>query len=82
MNKASREEAYKAVDSEREYQQTLTRHDVKFQQPMEHLAIIKRIVRDMEDHWYDKAGQPPMDFMRKIAAVAVRCMEQHGAPHR
>lgn len=49
---------------------------------MEHLAIIRRICRDMEDHWYDKPGQPPMDYMRKIAGVAVRCMEQHGAPLR
>lgn len=80
MNKATRQEVYAAIDSERDYHTTLARNDVKFQQPMEQLAIIRRIVRDMEDHWYDKPGQPPMDFMRKIAGVAVRCMEQHGAP--
>lgn len=78
----NRTEVYAAIDSERQYQQQLARNDVKEQNPMEHLAIIRRICRDMEDHWYDKPGQPPMDYMRKIAGVAVRCMEQHGAPLR
>lgn len=49
---------------------------------MEHLAIIRRICCDLEDVWYETASQPPLDFMRKIAGVAVRAMEQHGAPTR
>ena len=73
---------YDAIDSERTYQDNLARNDVKEQTPMEHLSIIRRICRDMEDAWYDKSGQPSMDYMRKIAGVAVRCMEQHGAPVR
>ena len=79
---ASRADVYDAIDSEREYQGSLPRNDVKNQTPMEHLAIIERVVGDMKDAWYDNPGQPPMDYMRKIAAVAVRCMEQHGAPRR
>jgi hypothetical protein len=75
-----RSEVYKAIDSERDYQDALARNDVKEQTPMEHLAIIQEICQRMQAHWYDVAGQPPMDFMRKIAATAVRCMEQHGAP--
>lgn len=82
MPTATREEVYVAIDSERDYQETLPRNDVKKQTPMEHLAIIRRICRDLEDAWYDTAGQPPLDYMRKIAGVAVRCMEQHGAPLR
>lgn len=79
---ATRAAVYDAIDSERNYQDNLARNDVKQQRPMEHLAIIQRICRDMEDAWYDKPGQPRMDFMRKIAGVAVRCMEQHDAPRR
>lgn len=79
---ATRQEVYAAIDSERAYQEFLSRNAVKFQQPMEQLAIIRRICRDMEDAWYENPGQPEMDFMRKIAATAVRCMEQHGAPVR
>lgn len=80
--KATRQEVYAAIDTERDYQETLPRNDVKQQTQMEHLAIIERICRDMNNAWYDKAGQPSLDFMRKIAGVAVRCMEQHGAPRR
>jgi hypothetical protein len=79
---ATRQEVFAAIDSEREYQTKLKRNKVKRQTQMEHLAIIRRICRDLEDAWYDTAGQPPLDYMRKIAGVAVRCMEEHGAPHR
>lgn len=84
-----RAEVYAAIDSEREYQLGLTRKGVATQMsqgivtpPMAHLAIIRRIIRDMEDAYYDNAGPADMSFMRKIAAVAVRSMESHGAPHR
>lgn len=79
---SSREEVYAAIDTEREYQNLLPRNTEKFQEPLEHLTIIKRIVRDMEDAWYDNPGPADMNFMRKIAGVAVRAMEQHGALER
>jgi hypothetical protein len=79
---ATRAEVYAAIDSEREYQKNLARNDVKDQTQMEHLALIRKVVRDIEDHWYNVAGFPPLDYMRKIAGIAVRCMEQYGAPLR
>lgn len=79
---ATRQEVYAAIDSERNYQDQLPRNDMKEQAQLEQLTIIKRIVRDIEDWFYEQPGLPPMDFMRKIAAVAVRSMEQHGAPKR
>ncbi len=79
---STRAEVYLAVDSERKYQEGLPRNTEKFQEPLEHLTIIKRIVRDMEDSWYDNPGKADLNFMRKIAGVAVRAMEQHGAPLR
>ena len=78
----SRQDVYTAIDTERAYQEALPRNTEKTQVPLEHLTIIKRIVRDMEDSWYDKPGKADMNFMRKIAGVAVRAMEQHGAPVR
>lgn len=77
-----RKDVYKLIDSERSYQDSLPRNTEKFQEPLEHLTIIRRIVRDMEDSWYDNPGKANMTFMRKIAGVAVRAMEQHGAPSR
>jgi hypothetical protein len=79
---ATRTEVYAAIDSERAYQATLERNQIKVQRPMEQLALISKLVRDAEDHWYSKAGELPMDFARKIGAMAVRMMEEHGAPMR
>jgi hypothetical protein len=78
----TRAEVYKAVDSERNYQDQLARNNVPEQTQLEHLTVIRRIVRDIEDAWYENPGHPPLDYMRKIAAVAVKAMEQHGAPTR
>lgn len=80
--KVSRQEVYEAIDSERAYQEQLERNDATDQRPMEQIALIRRVLRDMEDAWYDNAGDADMNFMRKIAGIAVRCMEQHGAPLR
>ena len=84
-----RTDVYSAVDSERDYQDTLIRNGIPTEltqgailTPMEQLAVIRRIVRDMENHWYSVSGPVSMDYMRKIAAVAVRTMEQFGAPYR
>jgi hypothetical protein len=78
----NRSEVYHAIDTERDYQESLARHTVKDQSPMEHLAIIEVIAARMKQDFYYEAGQPAGDYMRKIAAVAVYCMEQHGAINR
>lgn len=79
---AAREAAYAAIDSERDYQAVLERNEVKQQRPMEQLALVSKIIRDAEDHWYSQPGQLPMDFARKIGGVATRMLEEHGAPLR
>lgn len=73
-----RNRVYSAINTEREYQQNLARNNVKRQTPMEHLALIEKVCRDMTDDWYNNPGQPRIAHMRKIAAIAVRCMEEHG----
>lgn len=79
---ATRQEVYAAIDSEREYQNTLARNDVKNQTPMEQAALIRFLLTELDRMWYQNPGYPPMDIFRKIAGVAVRSMEEHGAPKR
>ena len=91
--KATRSEVYSAINTERNYQDTLSRKGIKsgmaaghVASPASHAAVIRRILRDFEDYHYDNSSLDPnyntMQFFRKIAATAVRAMEQHGAPHR
>lgn len=78
----SRAEVYAAIDTERAYQSTLERNVVKPARPMEQLAIIRHLLTEIDAEWYSQPGQPSMDSVRKIAAMAVRIMEEHGAPQR
>lgn len=80
--KTKRSIVYRAIDSERDYQENLARNEVKFQNPLEQLALIDVLSAKMKEEFYNKPGQPSTDFMRKIAGVAVRCMEQHGVAER
>jgi hypothetical protein len=80
--KWSRGDVYVAINSEREYQEQLSRNDVTDQRPLEQLALIEHVILEAKAKWYTEPGLFDMNYMRKIAAIAVRCMEQHGAPLR
>lgn len=82
-----REAAFGAIDSERDYQDALSRNVVNREDqegfsPMSNLCIIEELCAQMKSDFYKKPGHPSMDYMRKIAATAVRTMESFGAPLR
>ena len=79
---ASREAVYSAIDSERDYQEQLARNDVVDQRPLEQLALVEHVIIQAKADWYNKPGSFDMNYFRKIAGIAVRAMEQHGAPYR
>jgi hypothetical protein len=79
---ASRETVYAAIDSERAYQNNLSRNAIKQQRPMEQVALIRHMLRQLDAEWYSQPGQPSMDIIRKIAAQCVRMMEEHGVSPR
>lgn len=73
---------YEAIDTERDYQEKLARNTATDQRPLEQMALIEEVLRRAKQDWYDKPGDFDMNYVRKIAGIAVRCMEQHGAPKR
>jgi hypothetical protein len=79
---ATRAEVYEAIDSERNYQTTLERNVIKDIRPLEHVAIIEEIIRQLKADYYSKPGPVDQNYIRKIAATAVRVLEEHGAPKR
>lgn len=86
----TREEVYKAIDSERTYQEvrwspavTNTGHKHSI---LEWLAYIRDYAEEAM-HIESRKATPEADkecihILRKIGALAVVAMEQHGAPHR
>jgi hypothetical protein len=87
--KATREEVYRAVDSERDYQDSLgpdrtelTSAD-RHRTVGEYLTMLATYLREAQDNWTRYAGDAKaLASIRKIAGISVHCMEDHGAPQR
>ena len=88
--KASREEVYKAIDSERNYQdhrwspettRTGGQHSIdEWILYMEHYLTEARSIATRLPA--DAANREGLPFIRKVTAMGVACMEQNGAPMR
>lgn len=88
-NKRSRSMVYAAIDSERNYQDAgagnAARHpnQPKSMTPGEHILCMEKCLADARDAWYKPdGGTACLDFIRKVTALGVQCMEHHGAPPR
>jgi len=83
----TREEVYAAIDGEREYQCKWETSDSKG------LHEVGAFILFMEDYLHEarhqlsraadpEASQAALSTPRKVIALDVACMEQHGAPER
>jgi len=90
MAKATRQEVYKAIDTERDYQNTrwnentttsLNRHSIE-----EWIMYMEDYIAEAKHILSRKARQDAdpiaIDIMRKVVALGVCAMEEHGAPER
>jgi hypothetical protein len=86
MLKATRAEVYEAIDTERAYQIALW-GDAQGQRPLsigEQILLVEEYAARARKEW-SVAKAPEHEalvMMRKIAGIAVNCMEHHGAPKR
>jgi hypothetical protein len=87
MPRITRQEVYLAIDTEREYQDVLSpdRREAREMTIGEELVLLKEYLDRTFREWTDAPGIAPLaslNGVRKIAAIAVRAMENHGAPPR
>lgn len=77
----NREDVYDIVDSERCYQDERWaghKHEVGA-----HLTLLRSYMREAEEAWvFNNGDRLALQSIRKIAGIAVACMEEHGAEHR
>lgn len=77
----NREEVYSIIDGEREYQEYKWkghRHEVGA-----YITILQNYVDKSRHAWTDNNGdEKALEEIRKIAAIAVSCMEEHGVNKR
>lgn len=84
-----RSEVYELIDRERDYQERLgiERSESVAQkrtlEVAEYITMLDAYVRKAANAWtFHPGSELALAEIRKIAAIAVRCMENHGAPER
>jgi hypothetical protein len=85
MSRVTRAEVYAAIDTEREYQDKLgaDRTDGSQHSVGDYTVMLNFYVQRLNNEWTMNPGtDEALKIMRKIAGIAVHCMEDHGAPHR
>jgi hypothetical protein len=89
-NTTTRTEVYQAVNSERDFQESFVLPERQYYQTHtlgEFILMLNQYAAQCQQKWTHHAdkvdGYPEsLHEVRKLAAIAIRCMEQHGAPFR
>jgi hypothetical protein len=93
MSGTLRSLVYKALDGERDYQDSRWNADTTSSAGQhevaafilymeEYLARARELVSTLADNEANENGESALDFVRKVTALGVACMEQNGAPRR
>lgn len=76
-------DAFKLIDEERKYQEDIACPKVSLEGELLLLGdYIDRARRAYAENFGDETESAARDIVRKIAAISVRCIENHGAPER
>ena len=84
----TRADVYAAIDSERAYQDMRKARDQGQEfHSLEEFVLYRKFyldetIRVASTTWGPDAQPKTLDFVRKVAALGVAAMEQHGAPQR
>jgi hypothetical protein len=81
----TRADVYKAIDSERYYQELQEDKNgwQKKKTVGEWIVLMNHYTTELNRVWSTSKGdEEALHFMRKLAGIAVHCMEENGAPHR
>lgn len=76
-----RSRVYEIIDSERDYQDK--KWSGQKHEPGAYILLLEEYVKRAREIWANSDGDlPALDCVRKVAGIAVHCMEEHGAPSR
>lgn len=82
MPATTRADVYGKIDGEREYQDDL---NSRVLMQGEEIALLQEYLNRTRAVWsndFTEADDLAMEPMRKVAAIAIRCLENHGCPPR
>lgn len=90
MPRTTRDRVYTAINSERDYQDALAANmtgDSQGQHPVASFILfmetyLHKAKAVASTDWSDRCDERTLEHIRKVVALGVSCMEQHGAPMR
>jgi hypothetical protein len=80
-----REDVLQAIEEERNYQEGLPadRRALVAKRTAEYLTLLSHYVFRAQERWSGRSGErAALHEVRKIAALAVACLEDNGCPRR
>ena len=82
-SKPPRADVYAAIDGERDYQDKQWKGPDHQHEVGAYITMLTYYVQKAQEAWTVKSGDyDALHVIRKIAGIAVHCMEEHGAPKR
>jgi hypothetical protein len=83
LGPATRDLVYLAIEDERRHQISVWDDEDDPQSTSTELTLIRRYLSAADIAWSDNEGDATgLDVLRKVVAIAIRCMQNHGAPPR
>lgn len=78
---ALQKEVYSAINTERDYQDSLNGRTLEIG---EEILLLEEYIVRARVQWTGNfaSEESTLHMIRKVAGIAVRCMEHHGAPRR
>lgn len=79
----SRVKVYQKIDAERAYQDNMSWNHAGSPTIEAELLMLHEYLGRARTAWTDNTdNEPALHMIRKIAGIAVRCLENHGCPER
>ena len=77
-----RSEIYKAIDSERDYQDKKWGNNSLDNSIADYILYMEKHIQNAKDALYELESKEAREFLRKVTALGVACFEQHGVEPR
>ena len=71
-----RAEVFTKIDEQRDFQDTVWSNREQYRRSAPHILVLQGQMRKLEQEWYDSKRDALLERFVKIAAIAVRALEE------
>jgi len=71
-----RQEVYALIDAERKAQDSVWNDRTQYKRSAPHVLVLQGQMKKLEQEWYESKKDALLDRFKKIAAIAIRALEE------